>query len=41
VDEAGLAVLDKVAAGGNNSANGEGDGAPNIPVNIQKLSVVA
>ena len=41
VDEAGLAVLDKVAAGGNNSANGEGDGAPNIPVTISKLSVVA
>jgi cyclophilin family peptidyl-prolyl cis-trans isomerase len=41
VDEAGLAVLDKVAAGGNDSANGQGDGKPNIPVTITKLSVVA
>jgi peptidyl-prolyl cis-trans isomerase B (cyclophilin B) len=41
VDEAGLAVLDTVAAGGNNGANGEGDGAPNTPVTISSLSVVA
>src|SRR3954462_14095949 len=41
VDDAGLAVLDKLAAAGNDSANGEGDGAPNIPVTISKLSVVA
>jgi cyclophilin family peptidyl-prolyl cis-trans isomerase len=41
VDEAGLAVLDKVAAGGNDSANGEGDGAPNIPVTINSLAAVA
>jgi cyclophilin family peptidyl-prolyl cis-trans isomerase len=41
IDEAGLAVLDTVAEGGNNSANGEGDGAPNIPVTIETLSVVA
>jgi cyclophilin family peptidyl-prolyl cis-trans isomerase len=41
VDEAGLAVLDTVAAGGNNGANGEGDGAPNTPVTISALSVVA
>jgi peptidyl-prolyl cis-trans isomerase B (cyclophilin B) len=41
VDEAGLAVLDTVAAGGNDSANGQGDGAPNIPVTISTLSVVA
>jgi peptidyl-prolyl cis-trans isomerase B (cyclophilin B) len=41
VDEAGLAVLDKVAAAGNNSANGQGDGAPNVPVTINSLSVVS
>jgi cyclophilin family peptidyl-prolyl cis-trans isomerase len=41
VDEAGLAVLDKVAAAGNNGANGPGDGAPNTPVTISKLAVVA
>jgi cyclophilin family peptidyl-prolyl cis-trans isomerase len=41
VDEAGLAVLDTVAAAGNDSSNGEGDGAPNTPVTISTLSVVA
>jgi peptidyl-prolyl cis-trans isomerase B (cyclophilin B) len=41
VDEAGLAVLDTVAAGGNDGANGEGDGAPNTPVTVSTLSVVA
>jgi peptidyl-prolyl cis-trans isomerase B (cyclophilin B) len=40
VDEAGLAVLDTVAAGGNNGANGEGDGAPNTPVTINTMTVV-
>jgi peptidyl-prolyl cis-trans isomerase B (cyclophilin B) len=29
IDDAGLAVLDTIAANGNNGANGTGDGAPN------------
>lgn len=41
VDEAGLAVLDKVAAGGIKGAGPQGDGAPALPVNITTLSVVA
>ena len=41
VDEAGLAVLDKVAAGGIKDVGPEGDGAPSIPVTISTLSVVA
>jgi cyclophilin family peptidyl-prolyl cis-trans isomerase len=41
VDEAGIAVLEKVAAGGIEGAGPEGDGAPAIPVNISTLSVVA
>jgi cyclophilin family peptidyl-prolyl cis-trans isomerase len=41
VDEAGLAVLDKVAAGGIEGAGPEGDGPPAIPVTIKTLSVVA
>lgn len=40
VDEAGLAVLDTVAAGGIKDVGAEGDGAPAIPVNISTLSVV-
>jgi peptidyl-prolyl cis-trans isomerase B (cyclophilin B) len=40
VDEAGLAVLDQIAAAGNNGANGSGDGAPNVPVTITKMTVV-
>ncbi len=41
VDEAGLAVLDKVAAGGIEGVGPEGDGAPALPVTIETLSVVA
>jgi peptidyl-prolyl cis-trans isomerase B (cyclophilin B) len=41
VDEAGLAVLDKVAAGGIEGAGPEGDGPPAIPVTVTTLSVVA
>jgi cyclophilin family peptidyl-prolyl cis-trans isomerase len=41
VDEAGLAVLDKVAAGGIKDVGPTGDGAPAIPVTINSLSVVA
>ena len=40
VDEAGLAVLDQVAAGGVQGAEGPGDGAPNVPVTIQDMAVV-
>jgi peptidyl-prolyl cis-trans isomerase B (cyclophilin B) len=40
VDQAGLAVLDQIAAAGNNGANGNGDGAPNVPVTITKMTVV-
>ncbi|WP_104525096.1 peptidylprolyl isomerase [Blastococcus atacamensis] len=40
IDEAGLAVLDKVAAGGVQGAEGPGDGPPNIPVTITDMSVV-
>ena len=41
IDEAGLAVLDTVAAGGIEGVGPEGDGAPATPVTIQSLSVVA
>ncbi len=41
VDEAGLAVLDTVAAGGIEGVGPEGDGAPAVPVNIETLSVVS
>ena len=40
VDEAGLAVLDTVAAGGVQGADGPGDGAPNVPVTIEDMAVV-
>ncbi|MGY1720406.1 peptidylprolyl isomerase [Blastococcus sp. SYSU DS0552] len=40
IDEAGLAVLDEVAAGGVQGADGPGDGAPNIPVTIEDMAVV-
>jgi cyclophilin family peptidyl-prolyl cis-trans isomerase len=40
VDEAGLAVLDQVAAGGIEGVGAEGDGAPAIPVTIQDMAVV-
>lgn len=34
IDETGLATLDQIAAAGNDSANGPGDGAPTLPVEI-------
>ncbi|SEL42342.1 peptidyl-prolyl cis-trans isomerase B (cyclophilin B) [Blastococcus sp. DSM 46786] len=40
IDEAGLGVLDAVAAGGVQGAEGPGDGAPNIPVTIEDMAVV-
>ncbi len=42
VDEAGLAVLDKIAAAGNNGSfeAQAGGGAPNVPVTINTMSVV-
>ena len=40
VDAAGLAVLDTIAAAGNNGSNGTGDGAPNVPVTIKSITVV-
>ena len=42
VDAAGLAVLDKIAAAGNNGsfASQAGGGAPNTPVTINKMAVV-
>jgi peptidyl-prolyl cis-trans isomerase B (cyclophilin B) len=39
IDEAGLAVLDTIAANGNNGANGAGDGAPNQPVTITTMAL--
>ncbi len=39
IDDAGLKVLDAIAANGNNGANGQGDGAPNKPVTIQTMTV--
>ena len=41
VDEAGLAVLEKVAAGGIEGVGPEGDGAPSIPVTIESMTVVS
>ena len=41
VDEAGLAVLDEVAAGGIEGVGPEGDGAPAVPITIESLSVVS
>jgi peptidyl-prolyl cis-trans isomerase B (cyclophilin B) len=41
VDAAGLDVLDKIAANGNNGANGPGDGAPNQPVTITSMTVAS
>jgi cyclophilin family peptidyl-prolyl cis-trans isomerase len=41
VDEAGIAVLEKVAAGGIEGAGPTGDGPPAVPVTIDTLSVVA
>nr|WP_218860710.1 peptidylprolyl isomerase [Petropleomorpha daqingensis] len=39
IDDAGLQVLDTIAANGNNGANGPGDGAPNQPVTITSMTV--
>jgi peptidyl-prolyl cis-trans isomerase B (cyclophilin B) len=39
IDDAGLQVLDTIAANGNNGANGAGDGAPNQPVTITSMTV--
>jgi len=39
VDEAGLATLDKIAAVGEDSSNGPGDGKPKTPVTIEKATV--
>jgi peptidyl-prolyl cis-trans isomerase B (cyclophilin B) len=39
VDQAGLAVLDQIAANGNDGSNGPGDGAPNDPVTITSMTV--
>src|SRR5688572_29463701 len=43
VDEAGLAVLDQIAAGGNDGSMepSPGGGAPNIPVTIESMTVVS
>ena len=35
----GLSIIQQVAAAGSNNANGTGDGAPNDPVEIQKVTV--
>ncbi|MGY1642825.1 peptidylprolyl isomerase [Geodermatophilus sp. SYSU D00703] len=39
IDEAGLAVLDTIAANGNDGSNGPGDGAPTVPVTIASMTV--
>jgi peptidyl-prolyl cis-trans isomerase B (cyclophilin B) len=39
VDEAGLATIDAVAAGGADDANGPGDGAPLQPITIESATV--
>ncbi|WP_448623726.1 peptidylprolyl isomerase [Geodermatophilus sp. URMC 64] len=39
VDDAGLAVLDQIAANGNDGANGPDDGAPGEPVTIESMTV--
>ncbi len=39
VDAAGLAVLDKIAAGGITPQNSEEDGAPTVPVTIERAVV--
>ena len=38
IDPAGLGVLDKVARAGDDGSNGEGDGKPNTPVQIESAS---
>ena len=39
IDTAGLATIDKVAAGGTDNGNGSGDGKPKAPIDIQKVTV--
>jgi peptidyl-prolyl cis-trans isomerase B (cyclophilin B) len=39
ISDAGLAVLDKVAAAGSDNANGDGDGKPKLPVQITTAQV--
>jgi peptidyl-prolyl cis-trans isomerase B (cyclophilin B) len=39
IDEAGLATIDKAAAGGSDNSNGQGDGKPVTPVTIQAAKV--
>ena len=39
IDDAGLATVQKGAAGGADDSNGAGDGKPKIPVEIQKATV--
>jgi peptidyl-prolyl cis-trans isomerase B (cyclophilin B) len=39
IDQAGLQVLDAIAAKGNNGANGQGDGAPKEPVTITSMTL--
>ena len=41
IDDPGLAVLDTIAANGNDGANGTGDGAPTQPVTITAMTPVA
>ena len=41
IDDAGLATIDKVAAGGADDANGAGDGKPKTPIEIQKVTVAS
>jgi peptidyl-prolyl cis-trans isomerase B (cyclophilin B) len=41
IDEPGLAVLDQIAANGNDAANGPNDGAPTEPVTIETMVITA
>ncbi len=38
IDAGGLATLDKIAKAGDDSSNGDGDGAPNTPVTIRSAT---
>ena len=39
ISDAGLAVIDKVAAAGTDNSNGDGDGKPKLPVQITQAQV--
>jgi peptidyl-prolyl cis-trans isomerase B (cyclophilin B) len=39
IDDAGLATIEKVAAGGTDDSNGTGDGKPKTPIEIRKVTV--